>query len=165
LNDIGCAVTIPFFSSQGSDLTPAPNQNEKLVNLSIRNKVSDIAIARTALDRIGKDRAIPNKALTHLQVALDEILSNIVKYAWPSDEDHKLHLSISLEDGGIEVVITDDGASFDPRAHTPREPPPPGSRRQPGGVGIKMVAQLVDGFDYARIDGRNQVTLTKRYVE
>lgn len=142
-----------------------PNQQEKLIDLSIRNKVADLAIVRTALDRVGKDWEIPGKVVMQLQVALDEILSNVVKYAWPGDEVHKLHLSISVQDGGIEVVIIDDGAPFDPRAHVPREPPPPGSRPQPGGVGIQMVTQLVDAFDYARIDGRNQVTLTKRYIE
>jgi serine/threonine-protein kinase RsbW len=141
-----------------------PLQKEKSVDLSIRNKVADLAIVRTTLDRVGKDQEIPSKAVMQLQVALDEILSNIVKYAWPGDEVHELHLRISVQDGGIEIVIVDDGAPFDPRAHVPREPPQPGSRRQPGGVGIQMVKQLVDGFDYARIDGRNQVTLTKRYA-
>ena len=141
-----------------------PNQKEKLVDLSIRNKVADLAIVRTALDRIGEDLEIPSKAMMQLQVALDEILSNIVKYAWPGGEAHELHLRISVQDGGIEIVIVDDGAPFDPRAHVPREPPAPGGRLQPGGVGIQMVKQLVDGFDYARIDDRNQVTLTKRYA-
>ena len=141
-----------------------PIQKEKLVDLSIRNEVADLAIVRTALDRIGEDLEIPGKALMQLQVVLDEVLSNIVKYAWPAGGGHELHLRISVHDDRIKVVIVDDGAPFDPRAHVPREPPAPGSRRQPGGVGIKMVKQLVDNFDYARIDGRNQVTLTKRYA-
>lgn len=140
-----------------------PNQKEKVVNLSIRNRIVDLEIVRTALDRIGQDLDIPTKAVIQLQVALDEILSNIVKYAWPGGEAHELHLSIGVQDGGIEVIIVDDGAPFDPRAHVPREPAP-GSRPKPGGVGIQMVRQLVDSFDYARIEGRNQVTLTKRYV-
>jgi anti-sigma regulatory factor (Ser/Thr protein kinase) len=141
-----------------------PNQKEKLVDLSIRNKIVDLEIVRTALDRIGEDFDIPYKAVMQLQVALDEILSNIVKYAWPGDEVHEFQLRIHAQNGGIEVVIVDDGAPFDPRAHVPREPPAPSSRPPPGGVGIHMVKKLVDSFDYARIEGRNQVTLTKRYA-
>ena len=140
------------------------NQREKSVALSIRNEIADLTIVTKVLDRIGGDLKIPGKALTQLQVALDEVLSNIVKYAWPGGGPHELHLRISAHHDGIEVVIVDDGAPFDPRAHVPREPSAPGIRRQPGGVGIQMVKQLVDGFDYARVDGRNQVTLTKRYA-
>jgi hypothetical protein len=47
-----------------------PNQKEKSVDLLIRNKVVDLAIASKALDRIGKDLEIPSKALMQLQVAL-----------------------------------------------------------------------------------------------
>jgi serine/threonine-protein kinase RsbW len=140
-----------------------PNQKEKVVNLSIRNRIDDLDIVRATLDRVAQDLGIPNKAVIQLQVALDEILSNVVKYAWPAGEAHELHLSIKVEDGGIEVIVVDDGTPFDPRAHVPGEPAP-GSRRKPGGVGIQMIRQLVDSFDYARIDGRNQVTLIKRYA-
>ncbi len=140
------------------------NQQGKSVDLSIRNKLGDLAIVTKALDRIGEDLEIPGKALMQLQVALDEVLSNIVKYAWPTGGTHELHLRISVHAGEIEVVIVDDGAPFDPRTHVPRGHPPPGIRPQPGGVGVQMVKQLVDDFDYARIEGRNQVTLTKRYA-
>jgi serine/threonine-protein kinase RsbW len=140
-----------------------PNQKEKVVNLSIRNRIDDLDIVRATLDRVAQDLGIPNKAVMQLQVALDEILSNVVKYAWPAGEAHELHLSIKVEDGGIEVIVVDDGTPFDPRAHVPGEPAP-GSRPKPGGVGIQMVRQLVDSFDYARIEGRNQVSLIKRYA-
>jgi serine/threonine-protein kinase RsbW len=41
----------------------------------------------------------------------------------------------------------------------------PDVRPRPGGVGIHMVKQLVDSFEYTRIDGRNQVILTKQYAK
>jgi anti-sigma regulatory factor (Ser/Thr protein kinase) len=45
----------------------------------------------------------------------------------------------------------------------PPEPLPAGRRPQPGGVGIHMIRQLVDGFEYSRAEGYNQVMLSKRY--
>jgi anti-sigma regulatory factor (Ser/Thr protein kinase) len=141
-----------------------PNQQEKSVDLSIRNNVVDLAIVTKALDHLGDEFQIPTKALMQLQVALDEILSNIIKYAWPERSAHEIRLRMSAHDGRIEILIVDDGAPFDPRDHESREPPPPGTRPQPGGVGIQMVKQLVDSFDYARIDGCNKVILIKRYA-
>ena len=141
-----------------------PDDKEKLADLSIRNNIADLAIVRATLDRIGEDFDIPNRAVIQLQVALDEVLSNIVKYAWPGDEAHELQLRIRIQNGGIEVVIVDDGTPFDPLSHVPRAAAAPGSRPKPGGVGIQMVRKLVDIFEYTRIDGRNQVTLSKRYT-
>jgi serine/threonine-protein kinase RsbW len=141
-----------------------PNQLEKSVNLSIRNNVVDLTIVTKALDQFGDELEIPTEALMQLQVALDEILSNIIKYAWPEGSAHEFHLRISAHDGDIEVVIVDDGAPFDPRDHVSRALPPPGIRPPPGGVGIRMVKQLVDRIDYARIDGCNKLTLIKCYA-
>ncbi len=49
-----------------------PNQQEKSVDLSIRNNVVDLAIVTKALDHLGDELQIPTKALMQLQVALDE---------------------------------------------------------------------------------------------
>ena len=136
----------------------------KSVELSIRNQVGDIAIVVDTLDRIGKDWKISAKTLDQLQVVLDELLSNIVKYAWPAGEHHELQVHIRADNSDLKIVIIDDGKPFDPREHVPRERPEPGIRPTPGGVGIQMVRQLIDNLDYTRSNGRNEVTVTKRHA-
>jgi serine/threonine-protein kinase RsbW len=101
--------------------------------------------------------------LIQLQVALDEVLSNVIKYAWTDGAPHTLRVRITAPPSGIDVVITDDGAPFDPRSQ-PEPEPARGRRLRPGGVGIHLVKQLVDRFDYARIGGMNCVTLIKRNI-
>lgn len=134
---------------------------EATVDLAIRNDVGELVTVADALDRLGEKIGFPARALMQLQVALDEILSNVVKYAWPDGGSHEFRVRIEPRESGIRIVVTDDGLPFDPRAQPP--PGPAGGRRpRPGGVGIQMVRQLVDGFDYARIDDLNCVTLTKR---
>lgn len=133
------------------------------VDLAVRNDVAELGAVTDALDQLGESIGFPAKALMQLQVALDEILSNVIKYAWPDTGLHTFDVRIEAGESGLEISIIDDGLPFDPRAQPP--PGPAGGRRpRPGGVGIQMVRQLVDGFDYVRIDGRNRVTLTKRSV-
>jgi serine/threonine-protein kinase RsbW len=115
------------------------------------------------MDRVGADAGIPARTLMQLQVVLDEVLSNVIKYAWPDGGTHEFFVRIDVREGGIEVTITDDGRPFNPLAPSPPQPPPPGRCPRPGGVGIHIVKQLVDGFEYVRFDGRNRVILTKRY--
>ena len=141
-------------------MAPAPEQT---VNVSVRNNVTDLANVAETVDRVGADAGIPARTMIQLQVVLDEVLSNVIKYAWPDGGTHEFVVRIDVGDGGIEVTITDDGRPFNPLAQSPPQPPPPGRRPRPGGVEIHMVKQLVDGFEYVRFDRRNRVTLTKRY--
>jgi serine/threonine-protein kinase RsbW len=134
------------------------------VDLAIGNDLAELAIVTSAVDRLAEEVAIPSQVLIQLQVALDEVLSNIIKYAWPEGGSHELQVRVGAQNGEIEAVITDDGKPFDPRLQPPPTPPSPGREPRTGGVGIHMVRQLVDRIDYARIDGRNRVTLVKQYV-
>jgi anti-sigma regulatory factor (Ser/Thr protein kinase) len=131
-------------------------------DLAIRNEMSELAVLRAALDRIGAEFSIPARPLLQLQVVLDEMVSNVIKYAWPEGGVHEARVRITVRVDDIEVEIVDDGRMFDPLRAPAPERLPAGRRPKPGGVGIHMVRHLVDGYDYARIDGRNHLTLTKR---
>jgi serine/threonine-protein kinase RsbW len=141
-------------------MPPAPEQT---VNVTIRNDAADLTSVTDTVERVGVEAGIPAKTVMQLQVVLDEVLSNVVKYAWPGGEAHEFFVRINVRDGGIEITITDHGRPFNPLDHPPPKPPLEGRRPLPGGVGIHMVRQLVDSIEYVRFDGRNQVTLTKRY--
>jgi serine/threonine-protein kinase RsbW len=130
----------------------------------IRNNAADLASLTAAMERVGAEHGMPEKSLFHLQVALDEIVSNVIKYAWPEGGDHVIEIRITLRDDGVEVEIIDDGRTFDPRDAPKRDKPLPGRRPQPGGVGVQMTKQLVDRIDYARIGNRNHTTLTKLHA-
>jgi anti-sigma regulatory factor (Ser/Thr protein kinase) len=131
--------------------------------LVIVNDIAQLARISEAMDRIGAEHGIADKALMHLQVALDEIVSNVIKYAWHDHKPHEISIRIAVLTDGVRVDILDDGVAFDPRLSQPPERPTSGSR-QLGGLGIHIVKQLVDSLEYARVDGRNQLTLVKRCI-
>ena len=97
------------------------------VDLVIRNDVSEIAIVRDALDQLGSELDVPARALMQLQVALDEIVSNVVKYSWSDGGKHEVLVRIAVNATGVSLDIFDDGQPFDPRAvPEPADPPRPG---------------------------------------
>ena len=130
-------------------------------HIVIRNNIADLAVLTSAMERVGAEHGIPEKSLFQLQVALDEIVSNVIKYAWPEAGAHEIEIRITVRDDGVEVEISDDGRMFDPRGAPKRDKPLSGQRPQPGGVGVQMTKQLVDRIGYARIGNRNRTTLTK----
>ena len=131
------------------------------MHIVIRNNIADLAALTTAMGGVGTEYGMPEQSLFQLQVALDEIVSNVIKYAWPEGGAHDIEIRITVQDEGVEVEIIDDGRMFDPRDAPKRDRPLPGQRPQLGGVGVQMTKQLVDGIGYARIGDRNHTTLTK----
>jgi len=131
------------------------------VDFRIRNELSEIGIVRDALDALGRELGIPMKALSQLQVALDEVVSNVVKYSWDDGNKHEFLVRITVQPTRVDLEIFDDGREYDPRTAPSPGPATPGQRPRPGGLGIHMIRKLVDTFAYERIDGRNHTTLSK----
>jgi serine/threonine-protein kinase RsbW len=51
---------------------------------------------------------------------------------------------------------------FDPRSTQPRDFEKPSTERRPGGLGVHLVKELVDEFQYDYRDGRSTITVAKR---
>ena len=128
------------------------------IDIRIRNELSELATARDELDRLAAEWQIPDDALVKLQVALDEIASNVINYAWQDGTDHEVCIRIAAQPDAVTLEIIDDGAPFDPSHY----PDPLGRPTRPGGLGIMMVRKLVDEVAYHRRDGSNHTILTKK---
>ena len=134
----------------------------RTVDLWIHNDLSEIGTLREALDNLARELGIPARALMQLQVALDEVASNVVKYSWDDGGRHQFLVRITVHPGEVNLEFFDDGRAFDPLS-APQPVLPTGRQRpRPGGLGIHMVRKLVDSFSYERIDGRNHTTLSKK---
>jgi anti-sigma regulatory factor (Ser/Thr protein kinase) len=144
----------------GNSVVPTPLP--QTTHLVIRNDVADLESVSKAMEQIGAKHGVPDMSLFQLQVALDEMVSNVIKYAWPDPGAHKIEIRITVGGDGIEVEIIDDGRMFNPLAAPEPEKPLPGQRPRPGGVGVHMTKQLVDRIGYARSGNCNHTTLTKR---
>lgn len=131
------------------------------VDVRIRNDNSDIGIVRDTLDNLAREFRIPARAMTQLQVALDEVVTNVIKYSWDDGEQHELLVRITVQPDRVDLEIFDDGREFDPVTALLPNHGPRGRRPRPGGLGIRMIRKLVDRFRYERIDGRNHTTLSK----
>lgn len=90
-------------------------------------------------------------------VVLDEIVSNIVRCSGASGFSIGL---TNLEDGGMEMVFSDDGAPFDPTGDVEIPDITAGvEEREIGGLGIFMVKKMSKSVEYVREVGRNVLTV------
>ncbi len=144
---------------------PVPSQAGSPVESSsdeirIANSLSEIARVADLVDSFGARHKFPNEVIVALNVSLDEILNNIISYAYEDAGHHDIVVRLALRGGSVEAVVEDDGRAFDPLAVAP--PDLETTPRAVGGVGLHFVRKLTDELTYARRDGINRLRLTKR---
>ena len=98
--------------------------------------------------------------LPSLQIFLDEIGSNIVRYSGASG----FVIDVELTDApdGIRLVFFDDGTPYDPLTHVDPDTTLSADKRQIGGLGILMVKKMATSVAYARANNRNRLTVFKK---
>ena len=140
-----------------------PPYYEPSKSFTIRNEIAELEVLRAGLNRFCADHAVVPPTLTQLQVVLDEIVSNIIKYAWPEGGAHELSVTLTAGVNSLQMEVVDDGRAFNPLTAPAPELDVPGSERRPGCVGIHITKQRVDDIAYFREHDCNHILLTKRF--
>jgi serine/threonine-protein kinase RsbW len=121
-----------------------------------------IARAAALLDRFRAEQGLSDETAWPLRVALDEILSNIVRHARPGLAAGEIDLTIESRGDSVEMTVSDDGPAFDPLQLPEPDVTAPLEDRRPGGLGVHLVRKLMDRVDYARTEERNRLTMIWR---
>ncbi len=97
--------------------------------------------------------------LPDLDLVLEEVLTNIVYYAYPSGQgDIELECGI-VNEGELLIRIKDWGVPFNPLEKGPPDLTLDISEREIGGLGIFLVRQLAREVNYKRENEANVLTL------
>ena len=125
----------------------------------IRNKLEDIPRVLDLVATLGAKHNLPQAAVLDMNVALDEVLSNIIKYAYTDESIHEIELRMTASEDEVTVEVKDDGRPFDPLSVPPPELDRPLAERRVGGLGIHFVRHLTSGASYSRVAGCNRLII------
>lgn len=129
------------------------------VETSILNKIRDLARMPELVERFASEHQLSPNVVFGMNVALDEMLSNIIKYGYADDAIHEIRVRLRVDGPMVIAEIEDDGRPFDPLAAPAADVDAPAGERKVGGLGIHIVRKLMSQMDYARIDGRNRLVM------
>lgn len=105
----------------------------------------------------------PLKAQTQIDVAIDEVFSNIANYAYaPGTGEATVRFGFEAETRTATVEFSDRGVPFDPLGHTDPDVSLPAEEREIGGLGIFLVKKTMDDVRYRYEGGNNILTIQKR---
>ena len=130
--------------------------------IKISNKVDEISKVADLVDELGRRCALPARIVNDMNVALDEVLSNIIRHGYDDHAPHQIDVQLSVNGGELCARVADDGRPFDPT----RQKLVPISRETTapavGGLGLHFVAALIDNIRYKRDGAINRLEMRKR---
>ena len=114
-----------------------------------------------SLEKAGIDADI--KALTQLDVAVEEVFVNIANYAYTPDKGDAI-IEAEISDGALLTLrFIASGKAFDPLAAEDPDVTLSAEERGIGGLGIFLTKKFMDSVEYERKDGKNILTMTKKF--
>lgn len=109
-------------------------------------------------DTLG-ELGVPMKTLMRINVALDEIFSNIAHYSGASE----CTVACGVQGNRAIVRFADNGTPYDPTDRPEMDTTLSLDERGEGGMGIHMVRKTMDTVRYEYKDGKNVLTLEKAW--
>jgi serine/threonine-protein kinase RsbW len=130
---------------------------------TIANRREDLSRVTQVVDELAHRHCLTPDVAADLNVALDEVLTNIIAYAYDDDEAHQIWIGFTIDEGAIEAEVVDDGRPFDPTTIPPPDRSASLHDRQVGGLGMHFVRHLMSEVGYTRARGRNHLRLKRRW--
>ena len=126
---------------------------------AFRRSLASIEPLSSWLMDFAKLHGLDGSVTFELDLALEEIFTNMVKYN--PDGEESVQFRITKTPPEIVITIVDGGVPFDMTKAKQIDVGAPLSERNAGGLGIHLVRKMIDRIVYRYVDGRNEVTLFK----
>jgi anti-sigma regulatory factor (Ser/Thr protein kinase) len=127
------------------------------------NRLAAIGETAEEIEVFCAANGVPMAAVAHLNLVLDEAMTNTINYGWPEGGDHEVALAMRIEAGVVMAEVSDDGRAFDPLQVPPPDLASDLESRPVGGLGVHFIKTLMDEVSYRREAGRNILTMHKRF--
>lgn len=101
------------------------------------------------------------RTLTQVGIALDEIVSNIVYYAY-GPEGGEIEITLDVDPDSFEFHVIDEGVAFNPLTAKEPDVTLPAEERKIGGYGIFIVQTIMDDVRYRRDAIKNILSFKKK---
>jgi serine/threonine-protein kinase RsbW len=125
------------------------------VSIELRNDLSELVRLTEAIEDCGGHDGLSPMAISKVNLALEEIVTNIISYGWEGDGEHRIKVELKLADHGLTARIEDDGRPFNPLRTIDPNVTLPLERRPVGGLGLFLVKKLMNHVSYSRLEDKN----------
>lgn len=132
------------------------------VEVKLPNSLSALQPLHTVVGLFCRRRAIHPDTEFKIDLALEEIFTNIVRHGYDDSHPHEIMIRLRSNRDRIRISVEDDGRHFNPLLAPVLDVTAALSERSVGGLGIHLVRHLMDQVRYQRRPDGNRLILIKR---
>ena len=138
-------------------------KTEEKQAITTEAKIENIEQITAFVDRELEKKNCPAKQLIQIRTVIDEIVSNVARYAYTPDTGKiTVQFDYNESDGDVVLTFTDEGVPFNPLQQADPDITLSASERGIGGLGIYLVRKTMDEVSYIREDGKNILRIRKK---
>ena len=132
-------------------------------SITLTNDIQQVPQLADFVDMVCEEVGMDMAVAIQMNLAMEEAVVNVMSYAYPADTVGDVTIEAVTIADQLQCTITDCGTPFDPTAKEDVDTTLSAEDRPIGGLGIHLVRQLMDSITYERIDGKNVLTLRKKF--
>ena len=133
-------------------------------SITIEAVIKNIPQLTDTIDEFLESLDCPLKIQMQIDVAMDEIVTNVAMYAYGDSTGPVTMEYDKIENkNGIVLVFKDNGMPFNPLTHEDPDTSLSAEARKIGGLGIFMVKNSMDELSYEYTDNTNIFTVKKYF--
>lgn len=130
--------------------------------LTVDATVESIPVITDFVDEQLAEYDCPMKAQAQIDIAIDELFSNIVHYAYhPGIGPATVRVEVVEKPLSVVITFIDQGVPYDPLAKEDPDVTLSAQDREIGGLGIYIVKKNMNEITYEYKDGRNILKIRK----
>ena len=109
------------------------------------------------VEQWGRENRLSPEAQYTLQLVIEELVTNIVKYGVHTEFDPFVEIEVHEENGEITLTVSDNTAAFNPLITADPDITQTAEERAIGGLGLFLIRKKVLSMDYEYKNGFNVV--------
>jgi len=144
-----------------SEAAPA-GEVAPLLRLVLPSQTEFLGLVRDVTKRLGESAGFDGETAKQIALATDEAVSNVLEHAYGGRTDLELEVAFFCEGPDFRVDVMDTGVGVDPR-HIPKvDLARYATERRTGGLGLHLMAKIMDSVTFSRKAPCNLCSLSKR---
>jgi len=128
------------------------------LKLEIQSDPQVLSVVRSAVQQLAAVAGFADRDCRLITLAVDEAMANIIRHAYSNRTDQPITLTCERKDNRLEFVLVDHGKAVPPDKIRGRS----FEDVRPGGLGVHLIAQIMDTVRYEPLKSGNHLRLTKR---
>ncbi len=134
---------------------------QKEYSFELKSSLSELDNLCENLEDFGQKIGLSKKLIFEINLALDELFTNIISYGFRDEEEHLIKVTITPQNEELCLCIEDDGIPINPIDFETPDVACSVENCKIGGLGIHIIRKLMDEICYQRCDDKNILLFKK----